>query len=98
MLLSALVVATALSQTPAPRMRVAIQDLDLDRPEHVEILVRRTRAASRDYCARHIAVVTPDRMGTPAVCERNMATLAFHALPDHARDSLIRSGQSRRFR
>lgn len=98
MLLSALLVATSLSQTPAPQMRVTAHDLDFNRREDVEVFVRRTRVASRRYCARHIAFVTPDRMGTPAVCEQAMASLTFEALPDHARDSLTRSGHSRRFR
>ena len=97
MLLSAFLAAT-FAQTPAPQMRVAIHDLDFNRREDVEVFVRRTRLASRRYCARHIAVVTPDRLGTPTVCEQAMASLAFEALPEPARQSLIRSGQSRRFR
>lgn len=98
MLLSALLVATTLSQTPAPQMRVTVHDLDFNRREDVSTFIRRTRVASRRYCARHIAFITPDRMGTPAVCEQAMASLTFEALPQHARESLIRSGQSRWFR
>ena len=98
MLFTALVAAATLAHTPAPEMRVTIHDLDFDRREDVLVFVQRTRAASRAYCARHIAVVTPDRLGTPAVCESGMARLAFEALPDHVRQGMIRSGQSRRFR
>lgn len=98
MLLSALLVATTLSQTSAPQMRVTIHDLDFDRRDDVEVFVRRTRVASRRYCARHMEIVTPDRMGTPAVCERGMALLTFEALPEDAQQRLVRSGQSRRFR
>ncbi|WGM31253.1 hypothetical protein [Brevundimonas sp. NIBR11] len=98
MLLTALLAAASLAPTPAPPMRVAIHGLDFDRHEDVQVFVRRTREASRDYCALHLAVVTPDRMGTPAVCERGMARLAFEALPERIRADLTRSGQSRRFR
>ena len=98
MLLSALIIATTLAQAPAPPMRIAIHDIDFDLRDDVTRLLQRTRAASRSYCARHVEVVTPDRLATRGVCEKGMTGLAFDALPDHARESLIRSGQSRRFR
>lgn len=98
MLLSALIAATTLAQTPVPPMRVAIHDIDFNRREDVTRFLQRTRAASRAYCARHVEVVTPDRLATRGVCEKGMTGLAFDALPDHARESLIRSGQSRRFK
>lgn len=98
MLLPALLAAVALNQTPAPAMHITIGDLDFQRTEDVNVFARRTQIASRAYCARHIAVVTPDRLRSPEVCERAMAGLAFEALPQHARLTLTRSGQSRRFR
>lgn len=97
MLLPALLAVVALADT-APTMRVTIGDLDFERPRDVNVFVQRTRIASRAYCARHIAIVTPDRLRTPEVCERAMAGLAFEALPRDTRQTLIRSGQSRRFR
>lgn len=98
MFFPALLAVAALTGTPAPEMRVTIGDLDFDRPEHISLFVQRTRAASRDYCARHIAFVTPDRMGDPSVCESGMAYLAARALPDQAWERLRASGQLRRFR
>ena len=103
MLLSTLLAVATLAHTPAPRtnapqMRVVIRDLDFDRREDVLAFVQRTRAASRDYCSRHIAIVTPDRMGDSRPCERGMSMLAAEALPENARQALIRSGQSRRLR
>ena len=98
MLLTALLTAVSLAHAPAPLMRVAAHDLDFDRREDVQVFVQRTRAASRDYCAVHLELITPDRMGTPAVCERGMTRLAFEALPEHVRNRLTRSGQSRLFR
>lgn len=98
MLLPALLAAAALTHTPAPAMRVTIGDLDFQRSEDVNVFAQRTRTASRAYCARHIAIVTPDRLRAPEVCERAMAGLAFEALPRDAQQALTRSGQSRRFR
>lgn len=98
MLLPALLAAVALTNTTAPTMRITIGDLDFQRTEDVDVFAQRTRLASRAYCARHIAIVTPDRLRAPAVCERAMAGLAFEALPQDARLTLTRSGQSRRFR
>lgn len=103
MLLSALLAVAALADapathSPAPQMRVVIRDLDFDRREDIQTFVDRTRAASRDYCARHIAFVTPDRQGNPDLCEEGMAWLTVRAMPQSHRTRLIRSGLGRRLR
>lgn len=98
MFFPALLAVAALTNTPAPEMRVTIGDLDFDRPEHITLFVQRARAASRDYCARHLAFATPDRLGDPSVCEGGMARLAAQALPGPARIRLVRSGQMQRLR
>ena len=90
--------AAAVVQTSAPQMHVQIRDLDFAQPAHVALFVDRTRAASRDYCARHIALVTPDRTGDPSLCESGMAYLAARALPAQSYARLRASGQLRRLR
>jgi len=98
MLLTALLAAASLAHTPAPEMRVTIRDLDFDRADHVDLFIQRTRAASRGFCAEHLGLATPDRMGDPNVCRRGMAMLAVQALPEPQRAQLARSGQLRRLR
>ena len=98
MLLPILLAVASITPMPAPQMHVQVRDLDFSRPEHVTLFVDRTRAASRDFCARHIAFVTPQSISNPRVCESGMSHLAARALPSEAFALVQASGQLRRFR
>ncbi len=82
----------------APQMRVVIRDIDFDRPDHIDRFVVRVRQASEDFCARHIAVVTPDHIGDPELCVDGMSLAAARALPRADWDRLVRSGRLRDLR
>ncbi|WP_029415414.1 UrcA family protein [Brevundimonas bacteroides] len=94
-----LILAAAL-MTPAapsaePELRVAIGDLDFTRPADQDAFVQRVRDASRAFCDRHLEVVTPDRLGDPAICRSEMRRLAYRALPDRQRGEIASTGRYR---
>lgn len=100
-----LILATTLLATPAPQtpvappeMRVAIGDLDFARAADQREFVRRVHAASRDFCRQHLDVVTPDRLGDPAICRAEMRWQAYRALPDAQRRQFALTGQMRAVR
>lgn len=97
-LLAALVVLVpqaANSPSAQPELRVAIGDLDFTRPSDQDVFVLRVREASRTFCDRHLHVVTPDRMGDPAICRSEMRRLAYRALPDRQRQDIASTGRYR---
>ncbi len=78
-----------------PELRVAIGDLDFTRPSDQDAFVQRVRNASRAFCDRHLEVVTPDRLGDPAVCRGEMRRLAYRALPERQREEMASTGRYR---
>lgn len=97
-LLAALVVLVPqTAQTPSaePELRVAIGDLDFTRPTDQDVFVQRVREASRAFCDRHLYIVTPDRMGDPAICRSEMRRLAYRALPERQRQDIASTGRNR---
>jgi UrcA family protein len=91
-LMTELMLAAALVAGGAPDMRVEAQGLNMARPGEALILAERIRVASRDWCALHRAVLTPDSIGDPSVCEREMRRRASHALPWPHRVQFVRAG------
>ncbi len=85
-------------QPSGPELRVLIGDLDFTRPADQDQFVRRVRDASRAFCDRHLEIVTPDRLGDPAICRREMARLTFRALPDRQRQEIAMTGRHRAMR
>ena len=81
-----------------PEMRVVVGDLDFARPADQDRFVERVRAASRAFCAEHLEIVTPDRLGDPAVCRIEMRRLAYRALPEAQRQQLASAGRFRAIR
>jgi UrcA family protein len=100
LILAAAVLASPAPQTPAapPQMRVAIGDLDFARAADQQEFVRRVHAASRDFCRDHLEVVTPDRLGDPAICRAEMRWQAYRALPEPRRRQFALTGQMRAVR
>lgn len=100
MSVSLILAAALMSQTtPAPsaepELRVAIGDLDFTQPADQDAFVQRVRAASRAFCDRHLELVTPDRLGDPAVCRAEMRRLAYRALPERQRQEIASMGRYR---
>ncbi|WP_292078221.1 MULTISPECIES: UrcA family protein [Brevundimonas] len=62
-LMIAAALAAALAAGEAPDMHVDAEGLNMARPGEAMILAGRIRAASRDWCAVHRAVLTPDSLG-----------------------------------
>ena len=87
-----LMLAGALAAGGAPDMHVDTQGLHMARPGEALILAGRIRVASRDWCAAHRAVLTPDSVGDPLVCEREMRRRAYAALPQPHRINFVRAG------
>lgn len=86
------------SPATGPELRVMIADLDFTRPADQDQFVRRVRDASRAFCDRHLEIVTPDRLGDPAICRREITRLAFRALPDRQRQEIALTGRYRAIR
>ncbi|WP_135194300.1 hypothetical protein [Brevundimonas intermedia] len=84
--------AAALLAGDAPDMRVDAQGLHMARPGEALILAGRIRVASHEWCAAHRAVLTPDAVGDPLVCEREMRRRAYNALPQPHRTHFVRAG------
>lgn len=87
-----LMLAVALLAGDAPDMRVDAQGLHMARPGEALILAGRIRAASHEWCAVHRAVLTPDAVGDPLVCEREMRRRAYSAMPQTHRINFVRAG------
>ncbi|GAW42361.1 hypothetical protein SH203_02777 [Brevundimonas sp. SH203] len=91
-LMFAAALAGALFAGEAPDMHVDARGLNMARPGEALILAGRIRVASRDWCALHRAVLTPDSLGDPRVCEREMRRRAYVALPRPQRGDFVRAG------
>nr|WP_316628878.1 UrcA family protein [uncultured Brevundimonas sp.] len=91
-LMVAAALAGALLAGDAPDMHVDAHGLNTARPGEAMILAGRIRAASRDWCAVHRAVLTPDSIGDARVCEREMRRRAYVALPRVQRVHFVRAG------
>ena len=87
-----LVLAGALLTGEAPDMHVDAQGLQMTRPGDALILAGRIRVASRDWCAAHRAFLTPNSVGDPRVCEREMRRRAYNTLPRSNRLDFVRAG------
>ncbi|VXB88326.1 conserved hypothetical protein [Brevundimonas sp. G8] len=87
-----LMVAGALLAGEAPDMHVDAQGLQMARPGDALMLAGRIRVASRDWCAAHRAFLTPNSVGDPLVCEREMRRRAYNALPRSSRLDFVRAG------
>lgn len=87
-----LVLAGALLTSEAPDMHVDAQGLQMTRPGDALILAGRIRVASRDWCAAHRAFLTPNSVGDPRVCEREMRRRAYNTLPRSNRLDFVRAG------
>lgn len=86
------ILAGALLAGAAPDMRVDAHDLRMARPGEALILAGRIRVASHEWCAVHRAVLTPDSLGDPLVCEREMRRRAYNAMPQTHRTKFVRAG------
>ncbi len=73
-----------------PDMRVAVGDLDLSSRADRDIFEARLDTASRAFCARHRALVTPPHVHAAGYCERGMSNLALSELSRETR-RLLRS-------
>ena len=91
-LMIAAALAAALAAGQAPDMYVNAEGLNMARPGEAMILAGRIRTASRDWCAVHRAVLTPDSLGDASVCEREMRRRAYVALPRPQRMHFVRAG------
>lgn len=87
-----LMLAGALLAGEAPDMHVDAQGLQMARPGDALMLAGRIRGASRDWCAAHRAFLTPNSVGDPLVCEREMRRRAYNALPWSSRLNFVRAG------
>ena len=87
-----LMLAAALLAGDAPDMRFDGQGLHMARPGEALILAGRIRAASHEWCAVHRAGLTPDSVGDPLVCEREMRRRAYNAMPQPHRTNFVRAG------
>ena len=87
-----LMLAAALLAGDAPDMRVDAQGLHMARRDEALILAGRIRVASHEWCAAHRAVLTPDSVGDPLVCEREMRRRAYNAMPQPHRTNFVRAG------
>lgn len=88
-------ILAGLLTTGAPDMHVASRGLNLSRPGDAAILADRIRTASRDWCAEHRAILTPDQVGDPRVCETEMRRRASATLPMRQRVMFVRAGGQR---
>lgn len=77
---------------PPPVMAVDAADLDLAQPSEAAIFAGRVRDASREFCARHRAVVTPRHVFQPRVCERAMRAAALRELSAERMQAFSRAG------
>ena len=77
---------------PPPVMTVEAADLDLSRPAEAAAFAERVRAASREFCAEHRAVVTPAHVAQPRVCERAMRSAALRELAPERMRAFSRAG------
>lgn len=93
--LAGMMMAGLLASGGAPDMRLTLEGLDLARPEGAQAAARRIRAASRDWCAVHRRVLTPDALGAPQVCEREMRRRAYREIPPVERRLFVRAGGRR---
>ncbi|WP_428153347.1 hypothetical protein [Brevundimonas sp.] len=87
-----LMVAGALVAGAAPDMHIDAQGLQMARPGDALMLAGRIRVASRDWCAAHRAFLTPNSVGDPLVCEREMRRRAYNALTRSNRLEFVRAG------
>lgn len=94
-LAAALMTQAAPAPSAEPELRVAIGDLDFTRPADQDVFVQRVHAASRAFCDRHLEIVTPDRLGNPAICRAEMRRLAYRALPERRRQEIASTGRYR---
>lgn len=100
LILTAALMIPQAPSTPSvePQLRVAISDLDFARPADQDVFVQRVRSASRAFCDRHLEIVTPDRLGDPAICRAEMRRLAYRALPERQRQEIASTGRFRAIR
>ena len=87
-----LMLAAALLAGGAPDMRVDAQGLHMARPDEALILAGPIRAASHEWCAAHRSLLTPNSLGDPLVCEREMRRRAYNAMPQPHRTNFVRAG------
>ena len=90
-----IMIAGLLATGTAPEMRVDARDLAMARPGDAAVLAQRIQAASRTWCARYRGVLTPNDMGMPSVCEREMKRRAFYQLPREQRRLFVLAGGRR---
>jgi len=93
--ITGLMMAGLLATGGAPDMYVDARGLSMARPGDALVLAERIRSASGAWCATHRAVLTPDHIGDPRVCEREMKRRAIHQVPWAERLLFVRAGGQR---
>lgn len=73
---------------PPPLMRVSYAEAELATPGGRALFRNRLDQTTRDFCAAHRSVVTPQHVRASNYCERTMRAAAMRELPQNVRRQL----------